>query len=272
MQPLQQTSESEYRARMARRALKKAAYGTVANRRVGVLLAAAALLILTAKDPLLDEALRASAVASTSAHPTINVMAAAPRIFMTTAAGGPAYEYAQRIPDQTSAVRFEPSAFQTIEEAWSAAFFGDKQRMTEFIERSAVINGLPVEFLMRLLRQESGLNHKAISRAGAQGVAQFMPGTASERGLTDPFNPFEAIPKSAELLKEYRVRFGNLGFAAAAYNAGQQRVRDWLSGRSTLPKETREYVSTITGRSVDDWRQNGEIYAAAEPWLGPLRN
>src|SRR3954466_10381688 len=144
--------------------------------------------------------------------------------------------------------------------------------LSEFIEHSALINGLPVEFLMRLLRQESGLNHKAVSRAGAQGVAQFMPGTASERGLTDPFNPFEAIPKAAELLKEYRARFGNLGFAAAAYNAGQQRVRDWLSGRSTLPKETREYVSTITGRSVDDWRQNGEIYAAAEPWLGPLRN
>ncbi|WP_335645516.1 lytic transglycosylase domain-containing protein [Methylobacterium durans] len=144
--------------------------------------------------------------------------------------------------------------------------------MSEFIEHSAVIHGLPVEFLMRLLRQESGLNHRAVSRAGAQGVAQFMPGTASERGLTDPFNPFEAIPKSAELLKEYRSRFGNLGFAAAAYNAGPQRVRDWLSGRSALPKETREYVERITGRTADDWRQGGDVYAAAAPVFGSLRN
>ena len=271
MQPLRRKSVSEYRASVARLALRKMACGAVANRKFAALAAAALLVIIPASPPL-DESLLGSLRASATPYRDSISAAVIPRVFITTMAGGPAYEYAQRIPDRGSAVRFEPSAFQTIEEAWSAAFFGDKQRMTEFIERSAVINGLPVEFLMRLLRQESGLNHKAISRAGAQGVAQFMPGTASERGLTDPFNPFEAIPKSAELLKEYRVRFGNLGFAAAAYNAGQQRVRDWLSGRSTLPKETREYVSKITGRSADDWRQNGEIYAAAEPWLGPLRN
>ncbi|WP_336491083.1 lytic transglycosylase domain-containing protein [Methylobacterium nigriterrae] len=261
---------SAYRARMARRALRRATYDAVANRQIGLLAATAALLVICPDAPLLDEALGGPAAVSAVAAPAADV--AIPRIFATTAMGGPAHAYVQRTSATGSTVRFEASAFQTIEQAWSAAFFGDKQRMAEFIAHSAVINGLPVAFLTHLLRRESGLDHRAVSRAGAQGVAQFMPATASERGLIDPFDPFEAIPKSAELLKEYRTRFGSLGLAAAAYNAGPQRVKDWLAGRSALPKETRAYVSTITGRSADDWRQNGESYALAEPWLGPARD
>ncbi|AWN39525.1 lytic transglycosylase domain-containing protein [Methylobacterium durans] len=272
MQHLRQKSVSEYRAGIGRLVLRRAACAAVANRTVALLAAAATLIVLCPAGPPLDEPLIGSSRASASASleaPT----AVVPRVFTATMAGGPLYDYAQHAPSAAgSSVRLERSAFQTIEDAWSAAFFGDRQRMSEFIEHSAVIHGLPVEFLMRLLRQESGLNHRAVSRAGAQGVAQFMPGTASERGLTDPFNPFEAIPKSAELLKEYRSRFGNLGFAAAAYNAGPQRVRDWLSGRSALPKETREYVERITGRTADDWRQGGDVYAAAAPVFGSLRN
>ncbi|WP_336490615.1 lytic transglycosylase domain-containing protein [Methylobacterium nigriterrae] len=271
MQPLRRKSVSEYRARVARLALRKMACGAVAKRKIATF-AAAALLVVIPAGPTLDEASLVSSLASATPYLNSTTAAAIPRVFITTMAGGPAYVYAQHAPFARSEVRIEQSAFQTIEDAWSAAFFGDRQRMSEFIEHSALINGLPVEFLMRLLRRESGLNHRAVSRAGAQGVAQFMPGTASERGLADPFNPFEAIPKSAELLKEYRTRFGNLGFAAAAYNAGQQRVRDWLSGRSALPKETREYVARITGRTADDWRRSGDTYATAEPVFDPLRN
>ncbi|WP_284214069.1 lytic transglycosylase domain-containing protein [Methylobacterium oxalidis] len=264
---------SEYRAGIARLVLRRAACAAVANRTVALLAAAAALIVFCPAGPPLDEALISSSRASASASLEAPTAAVIPRVFTATMAGGPVHEYAQHAPSAAgSGVRLERSTFQTIEDAWSAAFFGDRQRMSEFIEHSAVIHGLPVEFLMRLLRQESGLNHRAISRAGAQGVAQFMPGTASERGLTDPFNPFEAIPKSAELLKEYRIRFGNLGFAAAAYNAGPQRVRDWLSGRSALPKETREYVERITGRTADDWRQGGDVYATAETVFRSLRN
>ena len=57
----------------------------------------------------------------------------------------------------------------------------------------------------------------AVSRAGAQGVAQFMPATAKWRGLADPFDPLEAIAQSAKLLRDLRREFGNLGLAAAAY-------------------------------------------------------
>jgi hypothetical protein len=71
--------------------------------------------------------------------------------------------------------------------------------------------------------------------------------------LLEPFDPTEALPKSGEFLAELRAEFGNLGLAAAAYNAGPQRVRDFLAGARDLPMETRNYVRSITGRSVGDW-------------------
>jgi hypothetical protein len=121
------------------------------------------------------------------------------------------------------------------------------------IESSARTQSLPVAFLTRLIWQESSFRPNAISPAGAQGVAQFMPKTADERGLANPFDPEEAIPKSAELLADLKQRFGNLGLAAAGYNAGPLRVANWLAGHANLPAETRDYVRTITRRPVEDW-------------------
>jgi len=121
------------------------------------------------------------------------------------------------------------------------------------IERSAADNGLPVEFFTRLIWQESRFDPSAQSRAGAQGIAQFMPRTASWRGLANPFEPFEALRESASYLRELRTTFGNLGLAAAAYNAGPGRVGAWLAGRGGLPGETRAYVRIVTGRSVEEW-------------------
>ncbi len=126
------------------------------------------------------------------------------------------------------------------------------------IESAARDHGLPVEFFARVIWQESRFRADAVgpmTRSGkrAQGMAQFMPGTAAERGLLDPFDPVQALPKSAEFLKELWLQFGNLGLAAAAYNAGPRRVREWLSGTGYMPGETRNYVSAITGMTVDDW-------------------
>jgi hypothetical protein len=100
-------------------------------------------------------------------------------------------------------------------------------------------------------------------------VAQFMPGTARERGLGDPFDPEQAIPKSAELLNELRARFGNLGLAAAAYNGGPARVESWLEGRAALPAETRNYVSLITGRTADEWKGAARDEGATEATDNP---
>jgi hypothetical protein len=123
----------------------------------------------------------------------------------------------------------------------------------QVLATAAAANDLPVEFFTRLIWQESRFKPEAVSRAGAQGVAQFMPGTARMRGLEDPFEPIQAIAKSAELLRDLRREFGNLGLAAAAYNAGPGRVRDWLGGRRSLPGETQAYVRLVTGHSAEEW-------------------
>ncbi|HEX9323596.1 MAG TPA: lytic transglycosylase domain-containing protein [Xanthobacteraceae bacterium] len=122
------------------------------------------------------------------------------------------------------------------------------------VQSAAAANELPVEFFTRLIWQESRFDPRAVSRKGAQGVAQFMPKTALWRGLADPFDPIQALPQSAAFLRELRAQFGNLGLAAAAYNAGPGRVQAWLAGQASLPGETRAYVMAITGYPAEAWR------------------
>lgn len=119
---------------------------------------------------------------------------------------------------------------------------------------AAETNDLPIRFFIRLLLQESGFRPDVVSPAGAQGIAQFMPETAEDEGLANPFDPLEAIPASARLLRKLHVQFGNLGLAAAAYNAGAKRIDDWLHKKGDLPRETQGYVKTITGKPADNWR------------------
>ncbi len=125
------------------------------------------------------------------------------------------------------------------------------------IETSARTNQLPTGFMTRIIWRESSFRASVVSPAGAQGIAQFMPGTAQARGLADPFDPEQAIPKAARLLADLQRRFGNLGLAAAAYNAGANRVADWLHSGGALPAETRAYVRLVTGRPVEEWSQTG---------------
>jgi soluble lytic murein transglycosylase-like protein len=141
------------------------------------------------------------------------------------------------------------------------------------IEAAAKAANLPLEFFARVIWQESRFQSDAIgpvTRNGerAQGIAQFMPGTANERGLLDPFNPIQALPKSAEFIDELRSQFGNLGLAAAAYNAGPRRVQEWLAGTGPMPQQTRNYVVAITGSTVEDWAaagRNGKPPPSAPP-------
>jgi Transglycosylase SLT domain len=122
---------------------------------------------------------------------------------------------------------------------------------------AASANDLPVHFFTRLIWQESRFNPNSISPAGAQGIAQFMPETARLNRLENPFDPNEAIPKSAQLLRDLKHQFGNLGLAAAAYNAGPGRVQDWLAAHRVLPDETRAYVLIVTGFTIEEWT-NGQ--------------
>jgi hypothetical protein len=123
----------------------------------------------------------------------------------------------------------------------------------EAVKAAAEEHDIPIGFFVRLLWQESRFRTAEVSSAGAQGIAQFMPQTAVELGLKDPFDPLQAIPASARFLRKLHDQFGNLGLAAAAYNAGGGRIEKWLSRRSSLPKETRAYVKIITGHKAEAW-------------------
>jgi hypothetical protein len=117
----------------------------------------------------------------------------------------------------------------------------------------AAEHDLPAPFFANLIQQESGFKSHVVSPAGAQGIAQFMPRVARAYGLENPFEPLHALAVSAKFLRELLGQFGNLGLAAAAYNAGPKRVQDWMARRGKLPEETRNYVRNITGHPAERW-------------------
>src|SRR5439155_18821102 len=149
-----------------------------------------------------------------------------------------------------------------------------RESICRMVDGAAAANRLPAAFLARILWQESRLRTEAISPAGAEGVAQFMPRTAAEYGLLDPHDPAPAIAAAARLLANLKIQLGNLGLAAAAYNAGAGRVIKWLHRQSDLPAETHLYVVAVTGRQAEEWRSPAgapQTYGAGgEPCLAVM--
>jgi hypothetical protein len=125
------------------------------------------------------------------------------------------------------------------------------------IERSATVWGLPPGYFARLIWQESHFDPNALSRAGARGIAQFMPGTGRLQGLRNAFDPSESLWRSARYLAFLAKKFGNLGLAAAAYNGGEGRVSRFIAGTGYLAVETIDYVRIVTGTPVIDWLAGG---------------
>jgi soluble lytic murein transglycosylase-like protein len=105
---------------------------------------------------------------------------------------------------------------------------------------------VPMNLLAAQLYAESGFNPFATSSAGAQGIAQFMPGTARSYGLANPFDPEAAIDAQAHLMRDLLERFdGKVALALAGYNAGPGAVDEY--GGVPPYAETRAYVARILG-------------------------
>ncbi len=134
-------------------------------------------------------------------------------------------------------------------------------RICASAESNANANGLEPTFFARLLWRESLFDPNVVSNKGAQGIAQFMPETAAKRGLLDPFEPLAAVKASATYLADLKKQFGNIGLAAAAYNAGEARIEKWLAGKSGLPGETQDYVAFITGHQAEEWKAPSANFA-----------
>ena len=119
-------------------------------------------------------------------------------------------------------------------------------RFHDPIARAALRWNVPMNVLAAQLYAESGFNPFARSPAGAEGIAQFMPGTADAYGLRNPFDPVAAIDAQAHLMSDLLEQFGGkVALALAGYNAGAGAVQQF--GGVPPFAETRVYVAKILG-------------------------
>jgi len=109
-------------------------------------------------------------------------------------------------------------------------------------DRAAAKYGVSASLLAAVAHQESGYNASAVSRAGAKGLMQLMPGTAKGLGV-DPMNPTQAVDGAARMLKGLINEFGRVDYALAAYNAGPGAVHRYHG----IPPyaETQRYVPAV---------------------------
>ena len=132
------------------------------------------------------------------------------------------------------------------EQGWLRLPVPDLAPYTQEVREAAERHGVPEGLITAVIRVESGFNAQAVSRKGARGLMQLMPGTASMLGVRDSFDPRQNIDGGVRHLRGLIDRFGNdLKLALAAYNAGEQAV---VNHRGIPPyAETRDYVTKVLG-------------------------
>ncbi|TWG98619.1 cell wall-associated NlpC family hydrolase [Nocardioides sp. J9] len=149
-------------------------------------------------------------------------------------------------PDMIRRIIGTGSAAPTAATAGTAGISAQVPASTPYadlINAAATRTGVPGELLAAVAKQESGFNPRAVSPAGAQGLMQLMPATARGLGVTNSFDPAQAVDGAARLLRSLLDRFGSTELALAAYNAGPGAVTRY----DGIPpyRETQNYVRNI---------------------------
>ena len=176
-----------------------------------------------------------------------------PRVFVLTAAAGlcPAFvqpALGQALPANFSYTRTENGTpritHAAIPASGAAVRAGRGGEFDDLIAEHAKANDLNPVLVRAVIETESAFNPRAISRVGAMGLMQLMPGTARDLGVVDPFDPEDNIRGGTKYLRSLLDRFdGNVEHALAAYNAGPGAVEKY----DGVPpyRETRNYVAKI---------------------------
>jgi soluble lytic murein transglycosylase-like protein len=163
---------------------------------------------------------------------------AAPAPAPTPAATAPTSPFAGAL----AAAQTSPSAAPVSGAGASSAFDSE-------INAAAASNGIDPALLKGLVSQESGFNPSARSGAGAVGLTQLMPGTASALGVTNPLDPAQSLQGGAKYLREQLDRFGgDETLALAAYNAGPGAVQKY--GGVPPYAETQNYVTSVMSKAA----------------------
>lgn len=132
--------------------------------------------------------------------------------------------------------------------------------------------GIPPTGFVAQIQQESNFNPRAVSPAGARGIAQFMPATAAGLGV-NPDDPIDALNGSARLMRRYHDKYQRWDVALAAYNGGPG-VADKLMRGQPIPTETRNYIALIApkygagGGSIISGTRTGIPWPSHEPAIG----
>ncbi|MCI2393701.1 lytic transglycosylase domain-containing protein [Aliiroseovarius sediminis] len=168
----------------------------------------------------------------------------------TSSGGRAAFTSQTRVLDTRAAQQYSSSTRLTPNKEAAPtygipAFNGKyKGQFLPLAKAAAQRHGIPQDLFLRLVQQESGWNPRALSHAGAIGLAQLMPFTARKLGV-NPRDPAQNLEGGARYLRQQYDRFRSWRLALAAYNAGPEAVQKY----SGVPpyKETRGYVLAILG-------------------------
>jgi len=195
----------------------------------------------------------ASTAASTTASPSAG-QTASPSAGQTANTDFASALQAATTADASSVEGVAPAAYEPA--AQGASGGGEGGEYEALIAQAAARNGVDPAVLHGLIEQESGFNPSATSSAGASGLTQLMPGTASSLGVANPLDPAESIEGGARYLGQLMTRFGgNTEDALAAYNAGPGAVQQY--GGIPPYAETESYVSKVLA--------NAEAYRQSHP-------
>lgn len=127
-----------------------------------------------------------------------------------------------------------------------SSYLGETKSLDSIFEEAAQKYNVSVDLLKAVGKAESGFDTKAVSRSGAQGVMQLMPGTAKELGVKDSFDPEQNIMGGAKYISQMLKKYdGDVKLSLAAYNAGSGNVAKY----NGIPpfKETQNYVVKVMG-------------------------